>query len=386
MSSRQALIALLIVVLVGAGGAWLYANFEVVTEKQKSGYSSRALRDPWLAAQRLVQRMGALATSVRALPNLRTLPPSAVLVLPAQRHTISQPLRAAVLAWVEKGGHLIIEAEHDRQPDPFLEALGVERKRIGNPDDEDERREEIVEVLLPGSTVTSRVEMDKGLSIESPAAEFRFDGDAATHVLLARQGAGRVIVLNDLSFATNRWIGAHDHAQFLWELVSLAPGRPAVHFFNNPGQLSFWEWLRENAWAPLAGGAAAILLWLWRTAPRLGPVAPDPERARRRLLDHLRASGRFLWSHGGAQRMLEAARDSCLRRVGRAHPDFLATAEADRPRRLAELLGWTEDRARRVLEPSAPASMMEFLQTVSHFQAVHEQLALKAPALPRKTR
>jgi hypothetical protein len=128
-----------------------------------------------------------------------------------------------------------------------------------------------------------------------------------------------------------------------------------------------------------------VLLWLWYVAPRLGPVAPDPVRGRRRLLDHLRASGRFLWSNGGAQRMLDAARESCLRRITRVYPDVLAIAEPERPQRVAEILGWPEERTRQLLAPAGPAKMMDFLQTIGLYQAVHEQLALNARASSRKT-
>jgi hypothetical protein len=325
---------------------------------------------------------------MRSLPELRTLPASATLVLPARRQTLTRNLRQSVLAWLDNGGHLIVEAEPAGQPDPLLDALGVKRSAVRKPAGAGDRCEADgpFEIVLPGRETGSLVRLSRRLRLEAPDAEFSFDGGWGNALLQLRRGAGRVTVLNELDFASNPLIGTEQHARFLWELVSPAPGKTAVHFFNRPGKLSFGDWLRENAWAPLAGGAALLLLWLWYVAPRLGPIAPDPVRSRRRLLDHLRASGRFLWSSGGAQRLLDAARDSCLRRISRIHPDILGIPEADRPRRLAEILGWPEPRARQLLAPANAARMMDFLQSIGLYQAVHEQLALRARASSRKTR
>jgi hypothetical protein len=151
-------------------------------------------------------------------------------------------------------------------------------------------------------------------------------------------------------------------------------------FFSDPKKLSLVEWLRANAWSAVAGGVLFLVLWLWSAAPRLGPVAPDPQRARRRLLDHLRASGRFQWAHGGAQLLVDAARDACLRRIAGAHPELLAAPEVERAARLAELMGLDAEQSRLLFARKAPTSMTDFLHTVSLYHTVHERLALRKPA------
>ncbi|MGH8631007.1 MAG: hypothetical protein ACREU7_09620, partial [Burkholderiales bacterium] len=180
-----------------------------------------------------------------------------------------------------------------------------------------------------------------------------------------------------LSGISNYFIGELDHAEFLWRLVRLDPGTADVFFFNNPQRLSLVGWLRANAWTALASAGGLLLFWLWRIAPRFGPIQPDPERVRRRLLDHLRASGRFLWSNGAAARLLEAARDASLRRVMRAHPDLLATPDSQRAARIAQLLGMTAEQAGTLLVVPAAARMIDFLHTVRLYQEVHERLALR---------
>jgi hypothetical protein len=387
LSLRQALVWLLLAAIVVSGVAWFLGNFEQATEKVHTGLRGEALRNPWLAAQRLTARMGGSARQVVALPDLRTLDPASTLVMPARRQTLSPSLRQSIVSFVARGGTLLVEPEPVGLPDPLLDLFGVQRFAVkpaaaGKPCADDGP----FEVLLPQHASPTRVHLDRHVRLQARDPIWSYDGGCGIALLVREQGEGLVIVVNDLQFAANRRIGREQHAQFFWDLVSAAGDAPVVHFFHRPEKLSLSGWLRDHAWAPLTGLALLVALWLWSVAPRFGPVAPDPVRDRRRLLDHLRASGRFLWANGGAPRMLEAARDACLRRVARAHPDFLAASDAERPQRLAELLGWPEARARRLLAPASASRMVEFMDVVALYQSVHEHFARKARANPGKPR
>jgi hypothetical protein len=382
MTSRHIVILISVLALLAGSTMWFLANFERTTHSVRTGYKAEALNNPWLAAERLVQRMGAESTTLRNVVDLPTLPASGTLFLPAGRYALARTTRQALIDWVERGGYLVIEAEPAGQPDPLLDSVGIGRFNNGHADDV--RKRQPVAIRLPGSQVTSTVQLSHRMRLEADEPEFEFDGGNGNVLVLSGHADGLVLALNDLAFASNRSIGRLQHAQFLWELVNLVPGDRPVYFFNAPARQSLQDWLVEHAWAPLCGAAALLALWLWQAAPRFGPIAPDPVRSRRRLLDHLRASGRYLWSNGGAQRMLEAARDSCLRRIGRVHPDFLSLPDAERPARLAEILGWPEERARDVLASGNATRMADFIQTIQLYQAVHEQLALAARNSSRK--
>jgi len=96
-------------------------------------------------------------------------------------------------------------------------------------------------------------------------------------------------------------------------------------------------WLRESAWYAALTGVLLLMLWLWRVVPRFGPLRADPEAARPRLLDHIRASGMFHWSRGNAAQLLAAAREACLRGIARNHPDLAGLRPEAQVRRFAEL-------------------------------------------------
>ncbi len=306
-------------------------------------------------------------------------------------------MREALIAWVQQGGYLIVEAEPPARPDALLDAFGVQRSAVQreerNRGTEETGERQFDQVRLPNAAAAATVDLHGVVYLEADDAWFRAGNRSGTWLLTLRSGDGLVTALSDLDYLSNGAIGSLDHAQFLWDLVRLrafalpagrrtvADAKPGttdsqpVLFFSRPGKLSLIDWLANYAWAPLTGGAIALLLWLWRVGPRFGPVLPDPERARRSLLHHLRASGRFLWSNGHATRLLESSREACLRRVGRSLPYFQSASPRERVSLLTGALGMKEEHAQRIVQPQEGGNMMQFLQTIRVYQQVTALLA-----------
>jgi hypothetical protein len=189
-----------------------------------------------------------------------------------------------------------------------------------------------------------------------------------------RRGRGVVSVASSLYFARNELVGRDDHASFLWALLQFSASHE-LRVFMRPHKLSLAAFLAEHAGPALAGGALLLALWLWRIAPRFGPLLPDAPPARRRLLDHLRASGRYFWARGRQGRLLAAAREAALRRVARAHPDFAVAPERERAARLARLAGVPEEEAARFMAP--PPALLRgsaFIDSVRVAQRIHAAL------------
>jgi len=390
MTTRRGFLTALLFACLAAAAIWFYSNFERRTESEWVDFQGKARHDRWLAAKRLLERMGAKAQAVRSLPELGSLPQTATLLLPRGRRSLTAQLRQNILDWVRRGGRLVVEAEPPYQPDALLDQLGVRRKMVKTADgrkgsDDDYGNAVLVEIALPAQLAPVTVRMNSHIDLQAGRALARFGIPQATSVLLLQDGPGSVLVLNEFDALSNGSIGMHDHAEFLWRIVQADRGTPHVFFFSDPRKLSLVEWLRTNAWSAVTGSALLLLIWLWHAVPRFGPIAPDPERARRRLLDHLRASGRFLWAHGGSQLLVDAAREACLRRIARVHPDLIGAAgaeqEAERAARLAELIGLDAEQTRSLFARKAPTRMIDFLQTIRLYQTVHERLALKRPAM-----
>jgi hypothetical protein len=182
-----------------------------------------------------------------------------------------------------------------------------------------------------------------------------------------------VTVTSSLDFARNFSVGSGDHAELLWRLMQATSARSLAVYWN-PVRLSLWDFLVENAAAVLLTAGALLVAWLWRIAPRFGPVAPDLPPARRRLLDHLRASGRFYWAQGLRERLVAAARDAALRRVSRAQPEFAAASDAERAARLVALAGVSDAAARRLISAAGPMPGAAFIEVTQTAQRIHAAL------------
>lgn len=369
--SREGLWAIAVTAVVGLATIWFLLNFEEAPAREWVGMSGEARRDPYLALKRLSERMGMPAHQVRSLAELGHLPPEGVLLLPQRRGELARRDRARLLQWAANGGHLVIEAEPTRVPDPLLDDLGIRRKAV-----RPSGPRKVAEIDWPGAARPLRADLPTWEVLEAKSLTPRIaaGGPDGTMLLQLMHGKGLVTVINGFEFLENDAIGAHDHAELAWRIIGTSDRPSSLFVFNNPERLSLLTWLRANAPAMLAAAAALLVLWLWRVAPRFGPIAPDPERGRRSLLDHLRASGRFLWNAGQRAQLAESAREVALRRVSRAHPDFASLSASERTQRLVNSFGLSPEDAERLLVPQSPRTIPDFVRSIRVLQIVHERL------------
>ena len=354
--------------VVALGAAWFLSTFERVPSKEWIGPAAEARRDPFLAAGRFAERMGLPSHRIRVLTELDRLPPDGVLLLPARRQAIDPRRLRKLVDWVEAGGHLLAEAEQPGVSDPLLDELGVKRRSSAKDSEAPTvhtaqgRR---LKVSFFGRTVLQPPQDAKVV--------FSAGGTGSTVIASMEVGRGVLTVAGSLAFARNSFIGTDDNADFLWYLLDLAPAR-SLHLFVRQERLSLWGFLRQHATPVLLAAAALLALWLWRIGPRFGPVLPDAPPDRRRLLDHLRASGRYYWARGLRPRLVFAARDAALRHLARAHPDFADSPLEARASQLAALVSISTDEAERFMRTAGPASAAEFVELMHTAQRIHSAL------------
>jgi hypothetical protein len=353
-----------ILVLVALAVVWFRNNFELVSVKEWVGASGEARLRPFLAAERFAERMGWKANELRSLPALDALPAGGVLLLPNRRQALSSDRMMELVRWAGRGGHLIVEAEYLGVPDPLLDILGVQRAEQPPP-------AKPLSAEVPAAGRRLSVAMPGAMKLVTAERDVRLR--AGEQLVSFGHGRGVVTVATTLNFARNRAIGASDHAEFLWQLLALTPGRELVVYWS-PARLSLWGFLKEHAAAALAAGGVLLALWLWSIIPRFGPVAPDQPPGRRRLLDHLRASGRYYWVKGLRSRLVVAARDAALRRIARAQPDFATASQTEKISRLSSLAQIPKDDAARFLSAAGAMRGADFIKVTQHAQRVHSAL------------
>jgi hypothetical protein len=366
MSRTQIIVWAVLGALIAGAVWWWHATFVRVPAKIMVGASGEARLKPFLAAERFAARMGFAAKELRSLPDIDALAAGGVLLLPNRRQSLDPQRVQRIGTWVQNGGHLIVEAEALGVPDPVFDLLAVQR---------------VSSTFSPAPVIVQlgdrvlTLPLNGHSSLVTPTGRLLLRGAIGEAVYLAAftRGRGVVTVITSLDFARNPQIGKNDHAEALWGLMRLTP---ATHLaiYRNPVRLSLWGFLEEYAFAVLLASAALLVAWLWRVAPRFGPVAPDAPPARRRLLDHLRASGRYFWSLDLRERLLVAARDAALRRVLRAQPEFAGAKPQERAAHLATLAGVSIPEAQRLLDAGGKMRGAAFIQIMQTAQRVHAAL------------
>lgn len=321
---KAALIALpLLALAIYAALNW----FRLEEEATYSGLGREAREDPYLAYARLLERMGKPPHRLESPSELESLPRGGTLVIAARRLAYMTPQRVRrIVAWVDAGGHLVAEWERNRTDDPLVDAFGVERvfpvdgprppfmPRGFDPGDFTGPTQNIVTIEWSwlGGPLRARAGIGTGeLS----------DGGKRTDVNEARQGKrvvamsfpqgrGRVTLLPSLRFMRNGNIADLDDAELAWRLSS---ERTPILLYVRLQSAGLFDWIQRDAWPAFAAAGLLLALWLMRIIPRFGPLEPDAPAPRRSLVEHLAASGRFLWSRGASAPLLNAVRERAER-------------------------------------------------------------------------
>ncbi len=322
-------------------GSWLLLNYERVPVDGREPPRAEARRNPYLALERFVARMGGRVERQSDARLLDRLPPGGTVFLERNRRHLLPPERLRHLrAWVEAGGHLIAVAELPGVADPLLDGLGIVRP--DKPPALPKGPRGALAVRLPegGRPLAA----DAGWHVLRPGPRLpdwsAEDGSRGAQMLHYRLGRGHLTVATHLDRQLhNRRIGARDHAELLWALVSAYDPSPSprllvVSRLEMPG---LFDWLAENAAAACLALGTLLVLALWRTVPRFGAPRPDAPPARRELREHLAAIGRYLWRSGHLAGLVQPARDHFRARLALRRPAIAALPPDAQPAALAEL-------------------------------------------------
>jgi hypothetical protein len=339
-------IAGIVVALAVAAGVWGARNMHWQEIEVPVPVQGEARTNPFYAAQRFAQALGAKASWDRAF-----VQPAAngVLVISGWHWGFSAERRDAIQRWVESGGRLVVDGTviDDRT---FQDWTKLTSRSLGNRRDPP-RRDRYPRCRAMTVSVSRRTDDVRVPAIRYVACGFdplsRLEGgrepewqvsDAAgPQVLRVAIGAGSVTAINATPFIDRRIFNG-DHAALLVAATQLRSGDD-VHFLSEseyPPLLAL-VWQRGSPVVVLL--LAFVGVWLWRVAARFGPpLAPEPV-GRRSLEEQVSGTGEFVRRFDAGQPLLAATRraldEAAERRIpgyGRMTPD----------QRIALLRRWTD--------------------------------------------
>lgn len=392
--TRQAWITLIIALLLIGGAIGL---FFTLFEKQEStshfGYSPEARLNDLLAARRFLKRMG-IPTENMATPSpASTLPPtSEVILLATRRLTVDKRTQDSLLAWVRNGGHLILTArsetvidgafdlferfnEIEVDGDELLATLGLQTVAYTASNNELDDNDAIG-VSFPRSDDFVWVKFNLSLRLQANNEHFQsLAGDQdGEFVMTRRLGAGNVTVITDRRVLHNRVIGDKDHAQFLLGLINLAGYAEKVWLITEDDMPGLYAWLWKHAKATVTCAVILMLMILWSVSRRFGPVIDIKPPTRRRLLEHIQASGWFLWRHQHYEQLLAGMQHNLKHDMAIKHPGIQEMGATSAAARLAGFVDMTAEEIQAALGMIEVHNKEEFTTTVRLYERLRKQL------------
>lgn len=291
--------------LVGALG-WIFRDrlFERVESTVERGFRGEAAHLRLYALQEMFESLGVPTTHTARLRGLPDTDHVLWLATESRNAAVER-----VLAWVGDGGHLVVHAAPGE--DRLLDALGVSTFDADAADDDDHESRSVY--------ASNRPDWPKLYHfLEEEDALLRADGaEDAAWFLTVRHGAGAATVIADGDFLANESVDELDHALIGWEIAALEGPPAGIEILYRDPQPSVWALLGARAGPVGISLVVLSIAGLLHAARRFGPLIPPVSRHRRRLSEHIRASGAFLWATENEDRLLAAERDALRQRIGR---------------------------------------------------------------------
>ena len=240
--STRTIVVLLVAVLAVLYAAWFVTTHDRVSAQEWIGPTGEARLKPFLAAQRLAERMGLETNELRSLPALEELPSGGADCAGAAAGAAQrEDRRAPALGRARRSPNR--EAEYVGVPDPLFDRLGVKRvpsrPRRALRDDAG---------WVEAARLLRRLDAPRGATGARATAR-------GEHLVSFARGRGMVTLATSLRFARNlglddeyarmskrpaRSIGGLDHAALFWAVLSLTPERE-LHVYFRPERLSLWN-------------------------------------------------------------------------------------------------------------------------------------------------
>lgn len=401
MSIRSRVIICLLSGLLVCLGYFVFSQLERYTRYKDSAMNIDALLNPWLAAQRFLEKQSIPShRGFNLFPILEKLEPEDILVLNNSGPILNDALEKRLMEWMNKGGHLVMnatrewDAETANNPDPFLEALGIvlwqpEQETPDTDEGSDSNKEADTEKDAQQSALCEADAFshqhwiaweNELIQIKAPAdfdLAYSEELDVTTsgywpNVFVQRVvGQGKLTVMLDTGIWSNDQIAQLDHAYLLWRL---SDGHDTVWFAQANGSESLLEMLQRTAPWLLLSVLLLILVWVWQKSIRFGPLLPSPSGSERKITEHIRASTRFDWFHGQSELLLEHIRNDIRHRVFQHNPvSFTEDRQAwlDTTEQITEM---KREQIRELMSCPAPTQEQQWTLLIQQLQALRKAL------------
>lgn len=349
--NRRLLTNGLVGVLAIAVAWWIASNTYWEAYDRNTGLQGEALTNPFYAAQRLAGLLGAHAKLRHEIISTPSI--NAVIVLGYWNWSVIPQRRERLERWVQDGGRLVISWQMllDAQ---FNSWSGVTRSLVKARSDTKANTSKprcLPGVPCPPSATATAAEPDKPnrrwaicdlaeLSFLSTTRKVSWqlnDMRSRPQILRVPIGKGSVTLVNADPF-TGDSLTCGDNGLLFVKATQLHSG-DHVEFLTEAAHSSLLQLVWRYGAPIVMLVAVLIVLWLWRSAVRFGPLLGVPDPARRSLAEQIRGTGRFTLRFGAGSALHAAAVRAFNETAARRVPHFERLAGEARIEALAPVTG-----------------------------------------------
>ncbi len=188
-------------------------------------------------------------------------------------------------------------------------------------------------------------------------------------------GKGMVTLIADLSIVENQLLRETDNAEILWHLIHSHHKQPAaVWLFHNDEMPNLLILMWKHGWAVMLSLATLLLFWLYQSLHRFGPLIPKEAIERRRLMEHIEASGQYFWKKKNKQTLIDSTRLALNKRIAQLHPAWENSDELGKVAHLAEMLDKPADHIKRLLFNNKIHNDEDFTQLIIELESIRRNL------------
>jgi hypothetical protein len=169
----------------------------------------------------------------------------------------------------------------------------------------------------PGSVTRKSTVADISLTADWVAARSNHSVLAA-HLTIpgnTPRGNGGVTLLTGTNWLENNTLGNNDHPRLAWDLVARDSLRQPRHVtLVRHGARRWWfAHVAYALWPALATLGFLVIAAARQGGLRFGPPISDQRTSRRSRLEHIKATGRFLWRQENRRALVEPVRRALIR-------------------------------------------------------------------------
>ncbi|HWW80886.1 MAG TPA: hypothetical protein VNY82_14910, partial [Steroidobacteraceae bacterium] len=186
-------------------------------------------------------------------------------------------------------------------------------------------------------------------------------------------GHGSVTLINASTFG-NLDMLCGDSGFLFTTATQLRPG-DALEFLSDGNGGSLLVLLWSYGWPVIVLAGLLIVLWLWRSGVRFGPLVAAADPARRSLAEQIRGTGQFIVRFGGGKALYAATARALNEAASRRVPRYERLSGEERIAALTSLTGLGSAELSAALDDPAARRPKEIRKTIAFLEAARRRIA-----------